>query len=244
MTLESDVRRPKDARLRAIAVLFLVSGTAALIVETTWLRWFRLLFGATAPAASATLVAFFAGHAIGAALASLRLPGIRRPLAVYGVLELVAACWALAVPLLLDAGGGITAALYDSLLDRPAALTALRFAVAVAATLPTAMCFGATLPAIAAAAMADSRGLGTRGSALYGINTLGAAAGTALAAFWLPSWIGVNATYGLAVMLSTAAGAGALLLDRTALQRGPAEPGDEVERSVAPRDRHCVRRET
>ena len=50
-----------------VALLFFASGAAALAVETTWLRWFRLLFGATAPAASATLVAFFAGQAAVAA---------------------------------------------------------------------------------------------------------------------------------------------------------------------------------
>jgi hypothetical protein len=35
-----------------VALLFFASGAAALTVETTWLRWFRLLFGATAPAAA------------------------------------------------------------------------------------------------------------------------------------------------------------------------------------------------
>ena len=52
-----------------LALLFLVSGAGALVAETTWMRWLRLLFGATAPAVSATLVAFLAGHAIGAWLA-------------------------------------------------------------------------------------------------------------------------------------------------------------------------------
>jgi hypothetical protein len=33
-----------------VALLFFGSGAAALAVETTWLRWFQLLFGATAPA--------------------------------------------------------------------------------------------------------------------------------------------------------------------------------------------------
>ncbi len=50
-----------------ITLLFGISGAAGLILETTWLRWFGLLFGATAPATAATLVAFLAGQAAGAA---------------------------------------------------------------------------------------------------------------------------------------------------------------------------------
>ncbi len=81
------------------------------MVETTWLRWFRLLFGATAPAASATLVAFFSGHALGAFLAAGLLPRSRRPLRAYALLELAAAAWTLVVPLLLGAGAAASASL-------------------------------------------------------------------------------------------------------------------------------------
>lgn len=184
-----------------LAALFLVSGAAALVVETTWLRWFRELFGATAPAASATLVAFFAGHALGAALAARRAPTWRRPLRAYAVLEAVAAAGALAVPVLLEAGEALTAASYDALREHPGRLTALRFALALAATLPASAALGATLPAVGAAAVREVRHLGARGSALYGWNTLGAAAGAAAAAFWLPVQLGVPGTYGLAVAL-------------------------------------------
>ncbi len=193
-----------------LALLFALSGVAALVVETTWLRWFRLLFGATAPAASATLVAFFAGHALGAALAARRAPGWRRPLAVYGALELLAALGALAVPLLLRAGGAATEGVYAALSERPALLAAWRFALALAATLPAAAALGATLPAIGAAALRRADALGTRGSALYAWNTLGAAFGTALGAFVLPDAVGVHATYAAAVALQLAVGGTAL----------------------------------
>ena len=56
-------------RQGALALCFLLSGAGALVAETVWLRWLRELLGATAPAASATLLAFFAGHALGAILA-------------------------------------------------------------------------------------------------------------------------------------------------------------------------------
>jgi spermidine synthase len=204
----------------AIACLFLVSGLAGLLVETTWMAWFRLLFGATAPASSATLVAFFTGHALGAAWAARRAAGWTRPLAVYGVLELVAAGGSLAVPLLLRGGELLGATAYDALRDAPGALTAMRLAIALAATLPAAAAMGATLPAIASHAIADPARLAGIGTGLYALNTGGAAIGAALAAFVLPERIGVFATYGVALALQCAAGGIALALARTA--RAPA----------------------
>lgn len=197
--------------MRRLLLLYLLSGLGAVAVETIWMRWLGLLLGATAPAASATLVAFFAGHALGAGWAARRAPGWRVPLAVYGRLELSAALAAAGVPLLLRLGELALAPAYDALRTAPAALTAARFAVALAATLPAASCFGATFPAIGAAAAPALSRLGARATALYAGNTLGAAAGTALAAFWLPGAIGVRATYALAITALLAAGGGALV---------------------------------
>jgi spermidine synthase len=205
-----------------VALLFLASGVAAVAVETTWLRWFRLLFGATAPATSATLVAFFAGQAAGAALAARRLPGRPRLLATYGALELGAALWGLAVPGLLVLGEAATAGSYDALRTSPAALTAVRFGVALLATLPASLCLGATLPAVGGALVPTTRSLGFGGAGLYATHLLGGAAGAALAGFWLPDWLGVFATYAAALALQAAVGAAALRLAGT---RGGAASG-------------------
>ncbi|MEE9608057.1 MAG: hypothetical protein V3U03_09995 [Myxococcota bacterium] len=200
--------------LRLAAPLLFAAGAAALIVETTWMRWFALLFGATAPAAAAALVAFFAGHAAGAALAARWIPRTRRPLAAYGALQIGAGLGALAVVPLLQVGEAATVALYADLLEFPGALTSWRLALALLATLPAALCVGAAFPAIGAAALAGPRQLGSAGSALYGFDLLGAAGGTALAAFWLPAWIGVNGSYGVGVALLAAVGGTALALQR------------------------------
>jgi hypothetical protein len=84
------ISRSHGALFALGCALFFVSGIGALIVETTWLRWFRLLLGATAPAASATLVAFFTGQAVGAALGARLAARWRRPLRAYGGLEAAA----------------------------------------------------------------------------------------------------------------------------------------------------------
>jgi spermidine synthase len=199
-------------RAGLLVALFAASGCAALVLETVWLRWLRLLFGATAPAVSATLVAFLVGQALGAALAARRVPSLRRPLRVYGVLELSTALWALAVPLLLGLGEQVSGAFYDGWRDAPAALTALRFSIALAATLPATLCLGATLPAVGAAALATSRALGSGGTALYAANLLGAALGAGAAAFWLLDAYGVPPVYAGAAALHGAVGAVAVVL--------------------------------
>jgi spermidine synthase len=225
----------REPVVKRLLLLFVLSGLGAVAVETIWMRWLRLLLGATAPAASATLVAFFAGHALGAAWAARRAARWRRPLVVYGRLELAAAAAAAAVPLLLAAGAAALAPVYDSLRELPAALTATRFALALVATLPAAFCFGATFPAISAAAAPVLARLGARGAALYAGNTLGAAAGTAAAAFWLPGAIGVRATYGLAIAVLVAAGAGALRIARRGEKADGAAPSAEPAAATAPR---------
>ncbi len=204
-----------------LALLFFASGVAALALETVWLRWLRLLLGATAPAASATLAAFFTGSALGAAWAARRASHWRAPLRVYGVLELAAAACALLVPLGLHAAELALGPAYDTLRAAPDALTALRYAAALLATLPAAFCFGATLPAVGAAALARADRPGSVGAGLYAWNTLGATLGAALTAFLLIETLGVPASYGLATGLSAAVGLAALALAR----RDPGSPG-------------------
>lgn len=169
------------------------------MIETTWLRWFRLLFGATAPAAAATLVALFVGQALGAALAARHLPRVRRPLLAWAALEGTAALWALAVPTLLAAGGAAIDGLYADLVERPVWLTTVRLGTAVFVTLPAALCMGAVLPAAGAALVPDAGKLGTTGTGLYAWHLAGAAVGAALAATILTDGLGVTGAYGVGV---------------------------------------------
>ena len=111
----------------------------------------------------------------------------------------------------------------------PALLTALRFAAALAATLPASAAFGATLPALAAAVVGAPGALGRRGAALYGANVLGAAGGTALASFWLPDALGVPAAYGVGVAALAVAGVTALAASRrfAGNAAGPVSPAGD-----------------
>jgi spermidine synthase len=222
--------RSSSAATAGLGALLALSSCGALILEVTWLRWLRLLFGATAPATSATLVAVLAGGALGAALAAHQIPKNGRPLRAYGLLLWAGAACALLVPVGLAAGEPLAIASYASLGNHPLALTLTRFAIALGATLPASTLLGAAFPAMAAVLLDAGRDLGSRGTALYAVVLLGAAAGAVLAAFSLPALFGVGATYAAGVALIAAAGAVALASSRRIAPRrvGPvasADPG-------------------
>ena len=175
------------------------------------MRWFRLLLGATAPAVSTTLVAFFAGQALGAAWCGRRAAHWRHPLRAYGSLELAAVLAFGCVPALLLGGQQLLDGGYDTLREQPSLLLGARLGVALVATLPAATLSGATLPALVAACVRSPKALGSRGGLLYGVNTLAAAAGAAAATYWLPDALGVRAGYSVGLGLLACAGSGAWL---------------------------------
>jgi len=97
---------PVPARLGAVAACFFLSGFAALIYQTAWLRQLSLVFGTSELAVAAVLSAYMAGLAAGAAAAARFGMRVRRPVLAYGLLEAGIAVSALAVPLLLAGAEG------------------------------------------------------------------------------------------------------------------------------------------
>ncbi|MAE65184.1 MAG: hypothetical protein CMJ18_13010 [Phycisphaeraceae bacterium] len=223
--------------LLLLAIAF-ISGTAALVYETIWLRWFGLLFGNTAHAASATLCAFFAGLALGAALFGRWAGRTRNPLMLYAGIELAAAVASLIVPLAIRLYDPIYAGLYERFADQGSVFVSIKFALALAAVLPTATLLGGTLPPLAAAMVRDPARFGRQGSMLYALNVLGAAFGAAAASLWLPERIGVHGTYGVGIAMSVVAGIVAVVASRLrGGEMAPAAataPADDAPSSVAP----------
>ena len=74
---------------RAVLAIFVLSGAAGLIYEVVWARQLVLVFGNTTQAISAILTGFFGGMAIGSAVGGRVADRVRRPLRLYGALELV-----------------------------------------------------------------------------------------------------------------------------------------------------------
>ena len=184
--------------LSGVVLCFLLSGFAALLYQTAWLRQFSLVFGTSELAVATVLAAYMGGLALGAAVAGRLVGRIRRPVLVYGLLEAGIAISALAVPLLLD----LASALYGWALggrpDPPDAATLGQpvFYLVVAMVIlaiPTSF-MGATLPLLTRHVVTSDREVGPRVALLYATNTAGAVLGALTAGFALLPALGLRNT--------------------------------------------------
>jgi spermidine synthase len=229
-------------RVRALVLpLVFVSGASALIYEVSWFRLASLSFGVSVYAASAVLIAFMAGLALGSALigrlgrdAETLAPHERRRAGLrwYAGLQAGIGVYALATPWIFQAVGGVYLWLDDWLQpDRPLTL-ALRLALALAAMLLPTTLMGASFPA---ASRAFARTSGARGGdlgALYALNTLGGVVGALSAGLLLIPQVGVTATILTAGVLDVLVAALAWWLAR----RAPAQANVALESARPPRD--------
>ena len=102
-----------------VAVCFVLSGFAALLYQTAWMRQLSTVFGTSELAVATVLAAYMGGLAFGAALAARFIDRISRPVLFYGVLEAAIAVSAIAVPYLLDLAGLIYAAIFGGQSEPP-----------------------------------------------------------------------------------------------------------------------------
>jgi spermidine synthase len=199
--------------VRGLPLLVAVSGGAALVYESLWMRSFGLIFGNTTDAVAMVLAVFMGGLALGSWIAARRR--VEDPLRGYGLLELsIGAAALLTLPLLrgLPWLYGLLAG--QAGLEGPLELLG-RAILASLVLLPATVMLGMTVPlAVETLAVA---GRPTRASfgGLYLLNTLGGAAGVALAPFLLVPLLGVRGTLMVAAVGSLSAGALALHWRRT-----------------------------
>ena len=181
-----------------VCLCFLLSGFAALLYETVWLRQFAIILGTSEQALAVILGAYMGGLSFGAWVASRTTGLIRRPLLTYGILEAGIAACALAMPFGLTLVQWLQVKFFGSVAEPPPAgsLPVVMFGLVSAFALilpPTAM-MGATLPLLAKFVVRNDRELGPRIGFLYAINTLGAVAGTLTAAFVCLPALGLGRT--------------------------------------------------
>ena len=194
--------------------LLFFSGFTSLVYQVIWMRELALLFGSTSQATAGTLAVFFSGLAIGGVIWSRRAPLAQQPLAEYGFLEIGIGLSGILYFGLLPLYANLYSPLYDALGGMPSMLSAAKLLLAAIVLLPPAILMGGTLPLICQQVVNRENTLGKVGSLVYGVNTLGAACGALAAGFWLPAWLGFNATYLLAVFVSLAIGVLAWLVSR------------------------------
>jgi spermidine synthase len=198
--------------LAIVVLLFFLSGASSLVYEVAWARSLSLVFGGSHLAVTTVLAVYMGGLALGSALVGRRADRVANPVRLYGLLELGVSGFALLFLLLVR----LYPALYPPLArlgeDSPAYLSMIRVLFAALAMLGPTTLMGATLPALTRAASLDRRPTGREIALLYGVNTLGAVAGTLACGFVLLPRLGVRNAQLVAVAASGAVGLAALAL--------------------------------
>jgi spermidine synthase len=211
--------QPKVLIVRKVVVpLFLVSGAAGLIYEVVWMRSLGMVFGNTVLAASTILTAFMLGLAMGSSLLGRRADRIRHPLRVYACLELAIALYAWASPSLFRLADRFYIWFYQTVEPGFMTLNLVRFGLSVFILLIPTFLMGGTLPVLTGlwTIQARKHQTGTRTGQsvglLYGVNTLGAVAGSFLAGFVLIRTLGVTGSIFVAAAANGLIGFVAMLL--------------------------------
>jgi spermidine synthase len=185
---------------------FFLSGTAAVIHQTSWLRLAGLYFEGTAIAAATVVAIFMAGLALGGYLAGRLARRSRDLTLLYFSLQALIGLLALAVPWLMAASRPLFARIYADLYGQPFLYHLMRIALSAVVMLPATVLMGLTLPILVEALTGAYSGLGKRAGSLYGVNAAGAALGAAVAGFTLLPHLGTLRTIlvGAAINLSMA----------------------------------------
>jgi len=215
-TTRDSVRPAAALPFAATLGLFVASGAAGLVDQVCFSKYLSYVVGATAYAVSAVLAAFMTGLALGAYAGGKVSLRVLRPVALYGVLELVVAVAVAVAPREFELLASVYAGLARRAPDSLAALSALRWLVALVIVIVPTTAMGATLP-ILTRALRDGAGAKSRErqlGALYAANTCGGAGGAVLAAYLVLPVLGLRGTVWAAAALSAAVGVAALWLGR------------------------------
>ena len=225
---------------RSVLVLtcFFLSGAAGLAYQAIWFRELQALFGVTAQALAVVVAAFMGGLAGGSWVFGRVADRVARPLRLYGWLEVAIAAAALLVTPLLWIVERIYVGAYPALAAWGPALVGVRALLALTALLVPTVLMGGTLPALSVWWRRHRGGgddSGVRGDLglLYGLNTAGAVAGTALVGFVLIEHWGLRGTTVAAALVNAAIGIACLRWGRAPVAAATPDPSAEVAASTA-----------
>jgi spermidine synthase len=207
-------------------ILAFISGAAALVYQTLWVKQLALIVGVDVYAVTTAVSAFFAGLAIGSALIGRRSDTVARPLRLFAALEVGTGVLGFAATLLL----AHTAPTFVSI---EAAASPLGWALLFLEIGLPALLMGGTLPALVHAALPAAEAIGQASGRLYAANTLGAIVGVMAAAFLLVPVLGVRGSAAAAAALNVSAAALALVADRWTQPRPPMkQPDSDASRGI------------
>ena len=219
--------------LFGVILCFVLSGFAALLYQTAWMRQFSLVFGTSELAVAAVLAAYMGGLALGAAVAARYVHKVRRPVLFYGLLEAGIAISALCVPLLLSLLNGLYVMVFGG---QPEPVDASGLGQSffylgtafIVLAIPTSF-MGATLPLLTKYVVKSEEQIGPRVGLLYATNTVGAVAGTVVAGFVLLPALGLNGTVWVGVSVNLLVFVIAALIAKAVAQEAIVERASDTE---------------
>lgn len=196
-----------------VGLCFIISGACGLIYETVWVKQLSYVFGNTVTATTLVFAAFMGGLALGSSTLGAWADRSKRPLKLYGWLEMGITLSAMAFGPLL----GVVRQMHAKVLAIPSLPGWVPFAFEFVALLllmviPTAL-MGATLPILCRWATRAGGHTGRSMGILYALNSAGAVVGGILAGFVLVRNLGLNTTAVVAMALNVLVGLIALVLD-------------------------------
>jgi predicted membrane-bound spermidine synthase len=172
--------------------MFFLSGVGALVFENVWFSQIGLILGNSVWAAALVVGAFMAGLALGNGLAVRLARRWSNLVRGYGAVEAVAAVSGAAAVIAFPHLPDLFRPLLAPFLDQPAALNLLRLGIAFALMAIPATALGTTLPLLTRPLESATGDYGLALGRLYGLNTLGAVAGTLLAELALIPALGLQ----------------------------------------------------
>ena len=210
--------------LGVIYLMFFLSGAAALIYQVVWVRSLTLIFGGSHLAVTAVLSIFMAGLAIGGYVIGKYVDHVKKPLRLYGLLELGIALFALIFMGLMKLYPSIYIPLAQGKDNAHVYLLFIRVLFSVVALIIPTTLMGGTLPVLSRFVSRQPRTLRGYLSFLYGINTLGAVLGATAAGFFFLRLYSVSTTLTIALLTNAFIGLAALLLQGKAATVLASEP--------------------
>jgi spermidine synthase len=231
-----------DSASRIIVLIFgcfFVSGLTGLIYEVLWTRMIVKIIGSAPFAVSIVLTVFMGGLGLGSYIASKTIDQIKNPLKLirlYGVLELVIGVYGIILPLLLILFRPLYAFIYNHLFSYFLGYNLITFVGCFLLLIIPVTCMGATLPVLSRFFITSISRVGTHVGRLYGLNTIGAAAGALLCGFWLISSLGMWGSLFFAIIMNATIGLLCVLISYR-YQRKDKTPRNMTETAIKIREK-------
>ncbi len=174
-----------------LGICFFISGVTTLALEVIWSKELSYILGNTYYAVATVVAAFMAGLAMGSALASRYGHKIRCPIKAYAIMELVIAICGICSIWIFRSTPPLFEALYSWIGTSQPTFLSVRFLLVFLLMLIPVTLMGMTLPIVVGASSRGKKYFDFDSGLFYGLNTLGAVAGTLIAGFFLLQTFGL-----------------------------------------------------